>query len=132
MSQVFSGDAVNNAAGVSLPFNVETAVVTSNALNPPFGNAKAIVYGFVNLTVGSTVNGVNIAIRRNPLKENLLVGSQLLNGATGAAVENYTIMAADAIPDGRSVQYALTVTETSGAGTGTATFASIAAILISG
>lgn len=132
MSQVFGADAVNNTASTTVTSTSETGVATGNFLNPPFGNAKAIVQAQVALTVGTGMTSVTLRLRRNPNGENVVVAS---SGAITAAAGNAVLLglsAADVIPDGRAVQYQLTVTQAGGAGNGTASFASVAALLISG
>jgi len=132
MSQVFGGDAVNNTASTTVTSTTETVGVTGNFLNPPFGNAKASVSGTVILTVGTGMTSVVVRLRRNPNAENVAV---VTTGALTAAAGNIMLLdlqAADVIPDGRPCQYAISVQQAGGAGNGTITFASIAAVLISG
>ena len=132
MSQVFGGDAVNSTIGVTLNLNTETTVLTGNFLNPPFGNAKAYVSAMVGITVGASATGMQLRLRRNINGENtIIVGTSTITVAGGNFV-HLSISWADAIPDGRPVQYSITVQQVGAAGNGTAGYANIGALLISG
>ena len=132
MAQVFSADAVNNTASQTVTGTTETTVALGNFVNPPFGNAKGYVEAYCTLTVGTGQTSVQVRIRRNPNAENVVVAASGPLTATAAAVAAFSIQAADAIPDGRPVQYALTVTQAGGAGNATVSFANISTTLISG
>lgn len=132
MSQVFSGDAVGGTLSVSVPTTTETTGITGNYLNPPFQNAKAAVIACVTLTVATGTTAVVVRIRRNPNAENFQVaGSNTLNVTAGNNVE-LLLQGADPIPDGRPVQYAVTVSQAGATGNGTILYASVLALLISG
>jgi len=132
MSQVFSGDAVNNVVSTTLVTTAETPCATSNFLSPPFGNAKALVFGSVNVATGVGANTIVVRLRRNPNAENLQLGIQINVTAAASAGYILPIMIADAIPDGRPVQYAVTIQQLGATGNGSVSFASVSAILISG
>lgn len=132
MSQVFAGDAVNNPGPTTVTGTVSTPAVTSNFLNPPFGNAKAFVSGTVSLTSGTGTTAVTIRIVRNPNAENIVVAAITGVQVTAGNTLQLGIQAADAIPDGRAVQYQVNVQQTLASGNGTINFASIGTLLISG
>lgn len=132
MSQVFGADSVNNTLGGSIPTSTETTAVTGNFLSPPFGNAKAIVSATIQFTVGTgTVSGA-IKVRRNPSGENLQVGGLGGLPVTVGANPTISVVVADAIPDGRPVQYAVTVTQNGASANGTILYANVTTMLISG
>lgn len=131
MSQVFSGDSVNGGS-VAVITTSETQAVTGNFLNPPFGNAKAMVSGQVTLTTGTNTTGVTVRIRRNPNAENSpLTFSSPTNFTAGQTVM-LNLQVADVIPDGRPVQYTITVQQSGATANGSITGSNISAILISG
>lgn len=132
MSQVFSGDSVNNSAAVTLTGTTETTMATGNFVSPPFGNAKAMVSGSVNVTLGTAAVGLFLRIRRNPSAENAQIGPAVaVNGTAGNTVQAQ-IQVADAIPDGRPVQYAVTAAQSGASGAGTGNFSNVSVVLISG
>lgn len=132
MSQVFSADSVNNTGTTSIPTTTTTVLVTGNFLNPPFGNAKAVVTATAQIATGTGTTTINLAIRRNPNAENALVASVSNIQATVGNNVMYTMAGADVIPDGRPVQYAMTVVQTGATGNGNAYYANVSAMLISG
>lgn len=132
MSQVFSGDSVNNTASTTVTTTTETVMVTGNFVNPPFQTAKAMVSGTVNLLTGTGTTAVVLRIRRNPNAENVQVGAALTITAAATTTVQLSMQAADAIPDGRPVQYAVTVQQTGAGANGTGNFSNVSTILISG
>lgn len=132
MSQVFSADSVNLPSPVTVTTNAETAGAVGNFLNPPFGNAKAVVSGFVVLTVGTGTTALLIRIRRNPNAENVAVFTSTGLNVTPGNVVALAIQAADIIPDGRPVQYSVSVQQGGASGNGTIQQSTVSAILISG
>lgn len=132
MSQVFSGDSVTLVGTPSVPTTTETTVVLGNFLNPPFGNAKAVVFGNLSLTVGAGATGATVRLRRNPAAENLNIGQTGAITVTAGNTVDLSIQAADVIPDGRAVQYALTITQPGATGNGTLNLGNVTTILISG
>lgn len=132
MSQVFSGDSVNGATPITVTTTAETSGANTNFLNPPFGNAKAVVFGNMSLTVGAGTTGVTLAIRRNLNAENLIVVQTPIIQVTAGNVVDLSVQVADVIPDGRGVQYWLSVVQTGATGNGTIQKANITALLISG
>lgn len=132
MSQVFAADGVS-ASNVGIPAASETTVVTGNFVNPPFGNAKAIVTAAAYFQVPTGTTNIVPNIRRNPTKENVILAGT--GGGISATVGNLvyvTALGIDVIPDGRAVQYALTITTTGASGSTTANTVAISVLLISG
>lgn len=132
MSQVFSADAVNNPAATTVTTTSETTAAIGNFLNPPFQNAKAYVEASITLLAGTGTTTITIRIRRNPNAENVVVASSAGINVTAGNTVIVGFQAADAIPDGRPVQYAVTVQQAGASGNGSVTFANISATLISG
>lgn len=132
MSQVFSGDSVTGAAGAAVPQSGETVVLTGNFLNPPFGNAKSVVSCFIAISPGPGTTSLNIRLRRNPTAENVQVISNAGVNVSAGVNAVFSLQGADAIPDGRPVQYAITVTPTGATGASSVVGANVTAFLISG
>lgn len=132
MSQVFSADSVSVPAAVSVATSGETVILTGNFLNPPFQNAKAAVWCNFTLLVGTGTTSVIVRLRRNPNAENQqIMGSNTVN-VTAGNFASLSLQGADVIPDGRPVQYAITVAPTGASATGSVTNGNITAMLISG
>lgn len=131
MSQVFSGDSVNGTPGLTVVGATETPIVTGNFVNPPFGNAKAIVIAMVTISTGTGTVFVQLRVRRNPNAENVLLAAPALS----IAAPNGGIMTAsfaDQIPDGRPVQYQVTVQQNGATANGTSNYSNVTTLLISG
>lgn len=118
MSQIFQADAQNGGAGGTLLQNSKTTLVTTNGLNPPFGNCKVKLIGNVAITTAAGTSALAIEVRRNPAGENALVASFTV-AAAAAAAQNFPFMCFDKVPDGRNCIYALNVTTTGANATGT-------------
>ncbi|MGH3630265.1 MAG: hypothetical protein ACRDRL_22835 [Sciscionella sp.] len=131
MSQQFNQDAVQVTA-ISIIAATETQAVLGNFLNPPYGGCKAVVSAFVMLTVGTGITSVSVRIRRNPNSENVVVGGPAGVTVVAGNVVLLPVILTDIIPDGRPVQYQVTVQQAGGAGNGTANIATVDATLISG
>jgi hypothetical protein len=132
MSQVFSADSVNNTSATTVTSTSETAAVTGNFLNPPFGSCKACVVAVMALTVGTGMTAVAVRVRRNPNAENVIVQAIAGISVTAANTVLLTVTVNDSVPDGRPVQYQITVQQSGGAGNGSLVFSSIYTQLISG
>jgi hypothetical protein len=132
MSQQFGEDAVQNTNPVTLTTTTETAGVTGNFLNPPFNTCKGVVQACVVISTGTGVTSVSVRVRRNPNAENLIVANFVNLPAAASSIVIFPVLATDAIPDGRPVQYQVTVQQNGATGNGTLSFSSIAAELISG
>lgn len=132
MSQVFSADSVVNSASTTVTTTAETSLVTGNFLNPPFANAKAVVIASIQIGVGTGTTSVAIRVRRNPSAENAQVALMSSAQITVGSAVSIAIQGVDPIPDGRPVQYAVTVQQAGASGNGTVFVANVAAFLISG
>ena len=121
MSQQFQRDVQANSATVNVPTTTETTILTTNSLPVPYQNAKAAVFGTIVLTPGTTTNLITLKVRRNPAAENLVVNTIVYAaGFTVGSAGELSFGATDPIPDGRSVQYAVTVTQGAATANGTA------------
>jgi hypothetical protein len=132
MSQVFSCDAVNNAATTTITLNAETPAVTGNFLSPPFQNAKVFIEAALSLTVGAGGAGCTLRIRRNPNAENVVVAQTGVLTTIPGNIILLGFQAADAPVGPGPVQYQLTIQFGGATGNGSISFASICATLISG
>jgi hypothetical protein len=133
MSQVFAADGVSSQTSVNCPGTTATVVITSNFLNPPFGNAKAIVTAQVSVQPGTAATQIYLDIRRNPQSENVsIVGNQAVATVTPGNYNLLGVSGADRIPDGRAVQYGLVLTQAGATGAAIAFYQSLNVLLISG
>ena len=132
MAQQYQEDAVQNSSPTTVTTTTETTGVTGNFLNPPFGTCKVVLTGFIALTVGTGTTTVTLRIRRNPSGENTIVVNYTLVNVTAGNVVLLPVFGTDALPDGRSVQYAITVQQAGATGNGSIVFAFMNAEIISG
>jgi hypothetical protein len=132
MSQVFAADSVSNQSSQTVITTNPINIIAGNFINPPFGNAKAIVIATIQLLAGTNATSLNMILRRNPNTENFAVSVTLQPTVTGGGTSLFTITGADQIPDGRAVQYALQIQQNAATGNGTVVYANITALLISG
>lgn len=132
MSQIFQMDAQQSTAATGFTLATFVAAVTTNNLNPPFGNCKAVIRAIVQLTLGAAPTNVTIRVVRNPTGDNTTVATSgpITSGITNGLVPSLSIACVDLVPDGRPVQYQLQVQCNGAAGTGI--LAEIDATLISG
>jgi hypothetical protein len=132
MSQVFAADSVTASGSVTVPTTSETPLVKGNFLSPPFQNAKVIVMGLVQINPGAGTTGLTLRVRRNPGAENLEISPTTGFQLTPAGTITISCMVADVIPDGRAVQYQLTLQQTGASGNGIVASSAVTALLISG
>lgn len=132
MSQIFQADAQQSTAATGFTLATFVAAVTTNNLNPPFGNCKAVIRAALTLTLGAAPTNVTLRIVRNPSGENVVVATSgpITSGITNGLVPSLSMAAIDLVPDGRPVQYQLQVQCNGAAGVGIQ--AEIDATLISG
>lgn len=120
MAQQFGEDAQMNTVTVNLPNGAETAVLTTNFLNPPFGTCKAAIQAILTILTGVGATGLQLKIRRNPNGENVVVNAGVVIAVGASVLVLAAIGATDANPDGRPVQYQVTATVSGGAAAATA------------
>lgn len=132
MSQVFAADAMTVTSTTTVTLNVNTPVVTSHFVNPPFQNAKAQVEAVLVLTPGTGTTLAGIGITRNPAAEALQIGASGYVTVVAGQPTLFPLAVSDAIPDGRPVQYQLTVVQSGATGNGSVSFANISVLLMSG
>jgi hypothetical protein len=118
MSQQFQADGKTAGASGTLAQNSETTLVTGNFVNPPYGNCKFIGSALANLTLPSGTTTMRIRVRRNPSGDNTVVYDFTVNVTASTAV-SLSAAFADAVPDGRPCQYAVTATGAGMSTTGT-------------
>lgn len=134
MSQIFSMDAQNPQGGTALAVAAPpVAVVTTNALTPPFGNCKAAVSAVLDVFLPFDATGVDVEIIRNPDAEAITLATFSFTPVTGHSQDlSFAVAATDAIPDGRDVVYQVTARMVDGSVDGGVSQAYLEATLISG
>jgi len=131
-AQIFSEDSQANANSTTLVTTAETTLVTSNSLPMPYGNGKVVIQGMAIITPGTNTTSVQMRIRRNPSAENLLIGGTVNIAVTAAVVIAIPWCTVDQVPDGRNVNYALTVQQVAATANGAVQPAFIDTRVISG
>lgn len=107
---------------------VETVVLTSGPVSTPGRNATVVLWGVVNLTVGTNGVAAVVRVRRGSLTGTLI---GLATTDTGVATDKYTIpfQVTDAAIDEAGAKYVVTVTETSASADGTVNYVSIGGLI---
>jgi len=134
MAIQFQKDAQQLGAPVSMVTTAETTGITTNFINPPLENAKGVGVAVVFVTPAAATTTLTLRVRRNINAENVVVNSQVIaQGFTAGSLGVLMIPFSDPIPDGRAVQYSVTVQAAGTAANGTIAAGSyIEAALLSG
>lgn len=118
MSQQYSADAQMLTAPVTIVTVAETNGPKTIPLPIPNANGKVVVRGSVVVTTGAGTTGLQLRVRRNILAENVII-NVVTTFTVGAAVNtllpfNFT----DQVPDGRSVDYTVSIQAVGAGGNG--------------
>jgi hypothetical protein len=119
MAELFSSEYGQVVPGGIVVTTTPTTLATTNFQTPPFNTAKAVITANLVFNAGASTTTLAVAIRRNPAGENALVVSLNFSCTPGSA-QTFAAIMADPISDGRSVQYALVVTQNGATANGSA------------
>lgn len=109
MAQQFQADAQALSAASAGFQNVETNGPSTNSIPVAYQNAKAKGICVVLLVLGTGVTSIRLRIRRNINAENVVVADSGLLNVTASQIVELELAFVDPIPDGRNVQYTVTV-----------------------
>ena len=112
-----------NPAGatISIPTTTETTIFTHNAVRTPFQNGKIMLWGCIQLTVGTGTTTINVRVRRNASAENVLLpgGNQNITVIAGNVVL-VPYCTFDQVPDGRDCLYSVSILQNGATANGSA------------
>ncbi len=133
MAELYEIGAAASAVNVTLVTTAETIIITSEAVNIPYGQARLFVNAWAQLTTGVGTTAVTPRIRRGTLVTDTLVGEANAEGIKIAAggTEPFKLAVLDTVTGYGSVQYVFTLEQTAATGNGTALQAGIVAFLMS-
>jgi len=131
---LFSEDAQSIAANVSVVTTAETLVIVGNALSLQAPNGKAVVSGWLTITVGTGTTAVTLALYRGTTSAGTLLGTKIAQAGnfTAGSPAAFSVKAVDVLSNVGGAQYCMTVTQTGASGNGSVTQALIDTKVLSG
>ena len=132
---VMFAEDVQQAAGVVITTTAETIVATGKMLPVTTATGKAVIRGWVQLTVGTGTTAVTLAIYRGTaiVAGNLVAAKQAMAGSFAAgSTAPFELNLVDPLANVSDAQYCLSVTQTGAGGNGTAVQAMIDTKILSG
>jgi hypothetical protein len=131
---VLSEDVQVPAAAVPVPTTAETLIVIGEALTLPGGNAKAVVRGWLDLTVGTATTDITITIYRGAQLGGAVIGQKNPEAGdfTPGQTAHFEVEFVDELQNVGGAQYCMSVTQTGATGDGNVLAALIDTTLLSG
>jgi hypothetical protein len=131
---LFSSDVQAPTAAVPVVTTAETLVAVGFPVTLPSGSGKAVVRGWMLLTVGAATTAVTIAIYRGSAIGGPLVGSKIAQAGNFVAGEAAAFEAnfIDMLSGVSGAQYCMSVTQTGATGNGNVSNAIIDTRVFSG
>lgn len=134
MAAVLSEDVQVSAGAIDVPTNTETLAVEGFALSLPGGNAKAVIRGWMDFTVGLGTTGVTLAIYEGPAIGGRLVATKTPQAGdfTPGSTAHFELEVIDVLVNVGGAQYCMSVQQTAATADGTIVAALIDTTLLSG
>lgn len=131
---LFAEDVQVPAAAVPVPTTTETLVVTGNLLTTSNPNGKAVIRGWVDLTVGAGTTGITIAVYAGAAIGGRLVGTKNPEAGdfTAGNTATFEVEFVDPFSNVSGVQYCISVQQTGATGDGSVLAALIDTKVLSG
>jgi hypothetical protein len=131
---MFCKDAQATAAAVPVVTTAETLVVPGNALSLQATSGKAVVKGFLTLTVGTGTTAVTVRLYRGTTTAGTLIGSAIAQAGnfTAGSPAAFSVQATDVLSNVGGAQYCMSVQQTGASGNGSVTTAMIDTEILSG
>ena len=131
---VLGQEAQTLAAALSVPATTETLVLTGFAVTLPSDHAKALVRGWLDITLGTATTAVTVAIYRGGTISGTVVGTRspdITAVAPGGSLR-VQVEFIDAVFNIGGAQYTMSVKQTGATGAGNVTAALLDTTLLSG
>jgi hypothetical protein len=134
MAAVLSEDVQVPAGAIDVPTSTETLVVVSSPLTLPGSNAKAVIRGWLDLTVGAATTAITIAVYEGGAIGGRLVGTKQPSAGdfTPGNDAHFEYETVDVIENVGGAQYCMSVTQTGATADGSVTAALLDTTLLSG
>lgn len=131
---LFASDVQVPAAAVPVLTTAETLVVVGFAVTLPSGNGKAVIRGWLDLTVGLGTTAVTIAIYRGNAIGGPVVGAKNAEAGdfTAGNTAHFDVEFVDMLSNVGGAQYCMSVTQTGASGNGSVLNALIDTRVLSG
>lgn len=131
---VIAEDVQVAAGAVAVPTTAETLVVAGEALTLPGGNAKAVIRGWLDLTVGAGTTAITITIYRGNALNGPVVGQRNPEAGdfTPGNTAHFEAEFIDVLQNVGGAQYCMSVLQTGATGDGTVLDALLDTTLLSG
>lgn len=122
------------AAAINVPTTTETLAVTGMSVPLPTTNGKAVIRGWVQLTVGAGTTGVTLTIYAGTAIGGRVVGQQNINAGnfTAGSIGAFNVEFTDALSNVGGAQYCMSVKQTAATGNGTILSAALNTMVLSG
>jgi hypothetical protein len=131
---LFAEDVQVPAGPVTVVTSAETLVVVGFPLTLQSGNGKAVVRGWMDLTVGVGTTAITITIYRGPAIGGTIIGQKNPEAGdfTAGNTAHFDAEFIDLLSNVGGAQYCMSVTQTGATGNGTVQDALIDTTLLSG
>jgi hypothetical protein len=131
---LFAEDVQVPANPVTVVTTAETLVVVGFPLTLQSGNGKAVVRGWMDLTVGAGTTAITVAIYRGNAIGGTLIGQKNAEAGdfTPGSIAHFDAEFVDLLSNVGGAQYCMSVTQTGATGNGTVQDALIDTTLLSG
>lgn len=134
MAVLFAEDVQVPAAPIDVPTTAETLIASGFSISLPGGNAKAVIRGWFDLTVGTGTTAITIAIYSGGAIGGRLVGTKQPQAGdfTPGSNAHFEYEVIDLLQNVSGAQYCMSVTQTGATADGSVTAALIDTTLLSG
>lgn len=131
---LFAEDVQTPTVPLAVATTAETLVVVGNALSLQATNGKAVVEGFLTLTVGAGTTAVTLRLYRGTTTAGTLIGSAIAQAGNFAAGSpaGFNVAAVDVLSNVGGAQYCMSLQQTGASGNGSVTSAIIDTKVLSG
>lgn len=131
---LFAEDVQVPAAPVSVVTTAETLIIIGNALTMSSPNGKAVVRGWLDLTVGAGTTAITITIYRGSAIGGTVIGQKNPEAGdfTPGSTAHFDVEFIDLLVNVSGAQYCMSVTQTGATGNGTVQNALIDTTILSG
>jgi hypothetical protein len=119
---------------VSVPTTAETLVTVGRAVSLPTGNGKAVVRGWVEMTIGAGTTAITLTIYEGTAIGGPVVGQKIPDAGSFTPGSNATFEAEfiDMLSEVTGAQYCMSVLQTGATGNGTVLAALLDTKVLSG
>jgi hypothetical protein len=131
---LFGSDVQIPAGAINVPTTTETLIVTGFPVTLPSGNGKAVVRGWLDLTVGAGTTAITIAVYRGNAIGGTVIGAKNPEAGdfTPGSTSHFDVEFIDLLQGVSGTQYTMSVLQTGATGNGSVLNALIDTRVLSG